>query len=112
VDARSRGKDIARLGWGANKRAKNSEHDKLWNCQIEPAADGLRQETGVAPTAGRAERNHLTSPLSGGMNLAPVQVEHAHRDGARRPVRTKELSPIRGGKNCVIRLTARSSAIL
>ena len=42
-------------------------------------------------------------PLHRGMNLAPVQIEHAHGDGARRPVRTKELSPIRGGKNCVIR---------
>jgi hypothetical protein len=34
-----RGAGYSALGLGGNKRAKNSEHDEPWNCQIEPAAE-------------------------------------------------------------------------
>jgi hypothetical protein len=54
----------------------------------------------------------LSVALDLGMNLARVQVEHAHGDGARFPIRVKELGQSAAVRTRVIQITAPGPANL
>ena len=72
---------------------------------IRPSPRSRPLQSPGCPCLARSARSHscsltitLMSPFDLGMNLAPVQFEHAHGDGARRQVRRKKATPICSGR--------------